>query len=158
MHIKRPKKFLILFIIPLIYLMCVILNITVFKGDRYTDMAASQRTLETDFKRNVITDRNMIPLTGEEIRYTDDSLARHIIGYTDAFGEGVSGIEKDLNDELSATEKKVRAKLKDAKGNVILSHEPELSFAVVILSSPEMKKGETYTIRVGDISENFAAN
>jgi len=119
MHIKRPKKFLILFIIPLIYLMCVILNITVFKGDRYTDMAASQRTLETDFKRNVITDRNMIPLTGEEIRYTDDSLARHIIGYTDAFGEGVSGIEKDLNDELSATEKKVRAKLKDAKGNEI---------------------------------------
>lgn len=119
MRIKRPKKFLILFIIPLIYLMCVILNITVLKGDRYTDMAASQRTLETDFKRNVITDRNMIPLTGEEIRYTDDSLARHVIGYIDAFGEGISGIEKEFNDELSATEKKAHAKLKDAKGNEI---------------------------------------
>ncbi len=119
MLIKRPKKFLILFIIPLVYLMFVILNITVLKGDIYTDMAASQRTLETDFKRNVITDRNMIPLTGEEIRYTGSSLARHVIGYTDAFGEGLSGIEKELNDELSTTEKKVHSKLKDAKGNEI---------------------------------------
>lgn len=47
--------------------------------------------------------------------------------------------------------------LKDAKGNVLISHQPELNFAVVILSSPEMKKGETYTITVGSQSGDFEA-
>lgn len=41
--------------------------------------------------------------------------------------------------------------LKDKNGNTILSHEPELSFAIVILSSPDIVKGETYTVVVGVI-------
>ncbi len=48
--------------------------------------------------------------------------------------------------------------LKDKDGNVVLSHTPELSFAVVILSSPEIEKGETYTITVGSASGEFQAN
>lgn len=48
--------------------------------------------------------------------------------------------------------------LKDASGNTILTHTPELSFAVVILSSPELVKGTTYTIAVGSLSGDFAAN
>ena len=48
--------------------------------------------------------------------------------------------------------------LSDASGNTILSHTPELPFAVVILSSPEMVKGETYTLTVGAVSDNFAAS
>ena len=48
--------------------------------------------------------------------------------------------------------------LKDAAGNVIVSHAPELSFAVVILSTPEMVKGETYTVFVGDDSGSFEAS
>ena len=47
--------------------------------------------------------------------------------------------------------------LKDSAGNTILSCEPELSFAVVILSSPELVKGETYTLSVGTSSEEFTA-
>lgn len=48
--------------------------------------------------------------------------------------------------------------LADASGNVLISHAPELSFAVVILSSPEIVKGETYTITVGSASGEFGAS
>ena len=76
-------------------------------------------------------------------------------GMAQTFSDSKQGVlAVSVGNQASGT----KIELKDAKGNVILSHEPELSFAVVILSNPEMKKGETYTIRVGDISENFAAN
>lgn len=48
--------------------------------------------------------------------------------------------------------------LKDAKGNVLITRKPELNFAVVILSSPELVKGETYTITVGTQSRDFEAS
>ena len=47
--------------------------------------------------------------------------------------------------------------LKDSSGKVMISHTPELPFAIVILSSPELKKGETYTITVGEASGDFEA-
>ncbi len=47
--------------------------------------------------------------------------------------------------------------LTDASGKVLFSHTPELEFAVVILSCPEMVKGETYTITVGETTGSFAA-
>lgn len=47
--------------------------------------------------------------------------------------------------------------LTDSSGNVIISHKPEQPFAIVILSSPEIKKGETYKITVGDASGEFTA-
>ena len=48
--------------------------------------------------------------------------------------------------------------LKDKNGNTVLEHTPELNFAVVILSSPDMIKGETYTITVGTQSGDFEAS
>lgn len=48
--------------------------------------------------------------------------------------------------------------LKDKNGNVIISHSPELSFAVVILSSPDIISGEMYTITVGSNSGEFEAS
>ena len=48
--------------------------------------------------------------------------------------------------------------LKDKSGNVIIRHTPELNFAVVILSSPDIKKGETYSITVGSESGEFEAS
>ena len=48
--------------------------------------------------------------------------------------------------------------LKDKGGKTILAHTPELNFAVVILSSPELVKGETYTITVGTQSGDFEAS
>ena len=48
--------------------------------------------------------------------------------------------------------------LKDKNGKTVLEHTPELNFAVVILSSPDMTKGEDYTITVGTQSGDFEAS
>lgn len=48
--------------------------------------------------------------------------------------------------------------LKDKGGNTVLEHIPELNYAVVILSSPDLVKGETYTITVGSQSGEFEAS
>ena len=47
--------------------------------------------------------------------------------------------------------------LTDSSGKVVISHEPELPFAIVILSSPDIKKGDTYKITVGEASGEFKA-
>ena len=48
--------------------------------------------------------------------------------------------------------------LTDSNGNVIISHEPDLSYGVVILSSPDIIRGEKYTITVGSASGEFTAS
>ena len=48
--------------------------------------------------------------------------------------------------------------LTDSAGKLVLSYTPELSFAVVILSSPQMQKGESYTITIGTRSGTFEAS
>ncbi len=48
--------------------------------------------------------------------------------------------------------------LKDKSSNTIIEYAPELSFEVVILSSPDIVFGETYTITVGSESEEFEVN
>lgn len=45
--------------------------------------------------------------------------------------------------------------LKDSQGNTIVSHKPELNFAVVIISTPELIKGEAYSLTVGSESAEF---
>lgn len=47
--------------------------------------------------------------------------------------------------------------LTDSSGNVILDVTPDLSFAAVILSSPELMSGESYTLTVGTDSEAVEA-
>ncbi len=66
--------------------------------------------------------------------------------------EGVFAVS--VGNQVSDT----KIELKDSKGNVIISYEPELSFAVAILSSPDIKKGETYTITVGSTTGEFEAS
>ena len=48
--------------------------------------------------------------------------------------------------------------LADASGNTILSASPNLDFAIVILSSPEIIKGESYTVTIGTQSGTFQAS
>lgn len=48
--------------------------------------------------------------------------------------------------------------LTDSSGNTVISYAPELSFAVVILSSPDIIQGQTYTITVGTASGEFTAS
>lgn len=47
--------------------------------------------------------------------------------------------------------------LTDTAGNELISYTPELDFNVVILSSPDIVSGETYTITVGESSGEFEA-
>lgn len=48
-------------------------------------------------------------------------------------------------------------KLVDSKNNTIIDYSPELSFQVIILSSPDIISGDSYTITVGEYSENIQA-
>jgi len=47
--------------------------------------------------------------------------------------------------------------LTDSSGNVVIEHAPELDYAVIILSTEEMVKGETYTITIEEASGEFEA-
>ncbi len=48
--------------------------------------------------------------------------------------------------------------LTERDGNTLITHTPELSFNVVILSSPEIVSGETYTITAGSVSGESTAS
>lgn len=48
--------------------------------------------------------------------------------------------------------------LTDASGNEILSYTPNLSYQIAILSSPDMVKGESYTIQIGTATGTFEAS
>ena len=48
--------------------------------------------------------------------------------------------------------------LTDSGGNTVVSYTPELSFQVVIISTPDMVSGDSYTISLGSISETFQAS
>jgi len=69
-----------------------------------------------------------------------------------ASGQGVVAVS--VGNQAAGT----KIVLKDKSGNVIIEHSPELNFAVVILSSPDIKGGETYTITVGSQSGDFEAS
>ena len=81
-------------------------------------------------------------------------------------GTGASGMAQTFSDSKQGVvavsvgnqSAGTKIELKDSKGNTILTHEPELDFAVVILSSPDVQKGETYTITVGASTSSFEAN
>ena len=82
-------------------------------------------------------------------------------------GTGASGMAQTFSDsqnqgviaiQVGSAGAGTRIALKNSSGKEILAHTPELSFNVVILSSPEMAKGETYTVYVGSQSGTFEAN
>lgn len=49
-------------------------------------------------------------------------------------------------------------KLNDSKGNTVIDFKPKVSFAIVIISTPEMAKGNDYTIYIGNQSGTFKAS
>ncbi len=121
---KRPKKFFLLFLLPMIFLIGAIINISFIKGSQYANLAANQRTKSVS-QRGVIADRHMIPFTGYDNRYGKASLARHIIGYTDTDGKGISGIEKAFESKLSEKASVKNITLTDAEGHAIPSFKAE---------------------------------
>ncbi|MDE6566867.1 MAG: carbohydrate-binding domain-containing protein [Lachnospiraceae bacterium] len=51
-----------------------------------------------------------------------------------------------------------KIQLSDSKGNTLITHTPDLDFALVILSSPDIISGETYTLTIGTSSSEFTAS
>ncbi len=47
--------------------------------------------------------------------------------------------------------------LKNASGETLISHSPDLPFAVVILSSPDVVANETYSLSIGNMTESLLA-
>ena len=81
-------------------------------------------------------------------------------------GTGASGMAQTFSDSeqgviavsVGTQAAGTQITLTDADGNTIISYAPELSFAVVILSSPEIISGKAYTITVGTASGEFTAS
>lgn len=75
-------------------------------------------------------------------------------GMAQTFSESDQGVVSvNEGDQAAGTE----VSLTDSRGNVILSVTPELSFSVIIFSSPELVEGESYTLTVGTASEEVEA-
>ena len=81
-------------------------------------------------------------------------------------GSGASGMAQTFSDakqgviSLSVGNQTAGTSVtvKDKNGNTLIAYAPELSFAVVIISSPDIVSGETYTVSVGSSSSEFEAN
>ncbi len=76
-------------------------------------------------------------------------------GMAQTFSDSEQGvISVSVGNQVAGT----RVELRDKSGDTILELSPELNFAVVILSSPEIIKGETYLFAVGSESGEFEAD
>lgn len=81
-------------------------------------------------------------------------------------GTGASGMAQTFSDSqqgvisVSAGNQpaNTRIVLTDKDGNTVIDYTPALSYNVIILSSPQIIKGETYTITVGSLSGSFEAD
>lgn len=80
-------------------------------------------------------------------------------------GTGASGMAQTFSSSeqgvvavsVGTQEAGTEVSLSDADGNVLISCTPELSYAVVILSSPDLVSGETYTLTAGSASGDVEA-
>ena len=76
-------------------------------------------------------------------------------GMAQSFSSSEQGvIAVRVNNQSAGT----KITLTDQSGKVLVEHTPELSFAVVILSSPDLVSGETYRLRVGTNENDVKAN
>lgn len=70
------------------------------------------------------------------------------------FGSNTQGvIALSVGNQQAGT----RITLTDGAGNVLVDYTPEQNYAIMIVSTPEMKSGESYTVTVGSLSEVFEA-
>jgi hypothetical protein len=76
-------------------------------------------------------------------------------GMAQTFSEGSQGV---ISVRTGAGQPAgVKVVVKDAQGNELLTHEPELDFSVFIYSAPELTKGEHYQLIIGDASNDVTA-
>lgn len=72
-----------------------------------------------------------------------------------SFSESTQGvIALNVGNQTAGT----KITVTDSNGAVLITTEPALSYAIAILSCPEMIKGESYTVSIGSQSETFEAS
>lgn len=104
------------------------------------------------------------PTQGDTATLDYDSRAA-ITGGT-FIGTGASGMAQTFSDNtqgviavrFGSQSAGTQVAVLDGSGKVILTHSPELSFAVAIISSPELVSGETYTLQLGASSYQVTAD
>lgn len=72
--------------------------------------------------------------------------------FTSASTQGV--IACTVGSEKAGTQVTVQ----DADGNTLISYETEYDFVLVIISNPELQKGQTYTLTIGQNTDTIQAN
>lgn len=105
-----------------------------------------------------------IEITGGYTATLDYDAAASISGGT-FIGTGASGMAQTFSDaqqglisvSLNAQTEGTAITLTDQDGNELISYTPELSYAVIILSSPDIISGETYTLTAGTVSGSVTA-
>lgn len=76
-------------------------------------------------------------------------------GMAETFSDSEQGvITASVGNQSAGT----KIKLTDSKGNTLITHTPDLDFALVILSSPDIISGETYTLTIGTSTSEFTAS
>ena len=81
-------------------------------------------------------------------------------------GTGASGMAQSFSDSeqgvialrVGSQSAGTQIVLKDSDGNTIITHSPELDFEIVIISGPDIVKGETYTLCVGSFQTSIDAS
>lgn len=81
-------------------------------------------------------------------------------------GTGASGMAQSFSDSeqgvialrVGSQSAGTQIVLKDSDGNTIITYSPELDFEIVIISSPDIVKGETYTLCVGSFQTSIDAS
>ena len=80
-------------------------------------------------------------------------------------GTGASGMAQTFSDakqgilslNVGNTSQETEIIIKDENGKEIISYTPALDYEIVIVSSPEIKSGKTYTVCIGENKESFQA-
>ena len=77
------------------------------------------------------------------------------LGMAQSFSESGQGV---IAVNVGGQSEGTQIGLTDSSGNEILAYTPELSFSVFIYSSPDIVKGESYTVLIGSDSGTVTAN
>ncbi|MGN1114431.1 MAG: carbohydrate-binding domain-containing protein [Oscillospiraceae bacterium] len=79
------------------------------------------------------------------------------VGMEEGFGESSTQncVLHDFSSTISANES---IKITDSSGNTVLTFTPSKDWQSAVFTSPELKKGETYTITAGSVSEEVTIN
>ena len=139
-------------------------SITISGGDLYVtasgDGIDANGTLEITGGYTVVVG----PTMGDTATLDYDTSA--VISGGTFIGTGASGMAQTFSDsqnqgviavQVGSAQAGTQITLTDSSGNVVIDYTPELPFNVVILSSPDIQKGESCTITVGTASGTFEA-